>query len=160
MTSHPITAALLPALHRLNQDHAVELSSLTAAEFEAMVNDATYARAVGTDGLILTFDRSADYHSPNFRWFCDRYDKFLYVDRIVISPTRRGEGLARALYEGLFEWARDAGYERIVAEYNIDPPNPGSEAFHNAFGFEAVGEATLAESRKQVRYVSRALTGY
>lgn len=157
MNPHPITADLIAPLHRINQDHAVELSSLSLDEFSALVTSATYSRAVGEGGFMLTFDQSADYRSPNYLWFRERYERFVYVDRIVISAARRGEGLARQLYDDLFAHARDAGAAFIVAEVNSDPPNPGSDAFHAAMGFETVGEARLADRGKSVRYVARAL---
>lgn len=157
MTPHPITPDLIPALHQLNQDHAVELSSLSLVEFTALVQKAAYARALGSDGLLLTFDQDADYDSQNFLWFRERYERFIYVDRIVISPSRRGQGFARLLYEDLIEWAHGAGYERITAEFNSEPLNLGSEAFHEAMGFQTVGEAALEGKNKSVRYVVRPL---
>jgi len=157
MKPHPITPDLIPALHRLNQDHALELSSLSLAEFTKSVNNATRARALGPDGLLLTFDQDADYDSTNFLWFRERYEQFVYVDRIVIAPSRRGQGFARLFYEDLFVWAQAAQCPRITAEYNSDPPNPASEAFHTAMGFEPVAEAILAGRGKSVRYVTRPL---
>lgn len=158
MNTHPITSDLLPALHRLNQDHALELSSLTLAEFAHVVDRTTYARAVGSEGMLLAFDQSADYDSVNFLWFRERYDTFAYVDRIVISPARRGAGLARQFYEELFDWARDAGLKRVVAEYNSEPLNTESEAFHAKMGFEPLGDMVMEGRGKTVRYVVRELT--
>ena len=155
MTPHPITSDLIPALYQLNQDHAVELSSLTRVEYEAIIEAATYARAVGEGGFILAFDQCADYESPNYRWFRDRYARFLYVDRIVISPQRRGEGLARKIYADLFAFANEAGADFVCAEVNSEPPNPSSDAFHAAMGFETVGEARLEDRGKTVRYIAR-----
>lgn len=152
-----IDAASLPALHRLNEAHAVELSSVTLDKFGAMIDEAFLARRVDEDAFLIAFDQNADYHSPNFLWFRERYPRFVYVDRIVVSPTRRGEGIARRFYETLFEAARAAGHEHAVAEVNSDPPNPGSDAFHAALGFETVGEARLADRGKSVRYILRLL---
>jgi len=154
MNQHPITFDLIPALHQINQDHAVELSSLTPAEFERLIGAATYARAAGDGGFMLAFDQDAEYDGTNFQWFCARYKRFIYVDRIVISPARRGEGLARQLYDGLFAYARETGAEMIVAEINSEPPNPRSDAFHAAIGFETVGEAHLEDRGKTVRYIA------
>ena len=81
----------------------------------------------------------ADYDSPNFLWFRQRYERFVYVDRVVTAGAARGRGLAGRLYRELVERARGAGHERIVCEVNADPPNPGSEAFHRKFGFRPVG---------------------
>ena len=154
MTPHPITPDLIPALHRLNQDHAVELSSLTQDKLEQLISLAAYAQCCDDGAFLLAFDQDADYDSPNFLWFRERYPRFFYVDRIVVSPLRRGEGLARFLYDDLFKRARKAGQTHIVAEVNTDPPNPGSDAFHAAMDFETVGEARLEDRGKSVRYIS------
>lgn len=153
----PIVPADHPALHRLNEAHATELSSLTPPRFAELVARAFYAQAVDCDAFLLAFAQDADYDSPNFLWFRENYDRFVYVDRIVVSPTKRGEGIARRLYDDLFAVARKAGHARIVAEVNSDPPNPASDAFHAALGFAVVGEAHLADRGKSVRYLLRDL---
>lgn len=153
-----ITPDRLPALHALNQRHATELSSLTPASFASLIAQASYARAVEDDAFIIAFDRDADYDSPNFLWFRDRYDSFVYVDRIVVGPALRGQGVARALYTDLFAHAREAGHRHVVAEINAEPPNPTSDAFHEAMGFTVVGSARLEDRAKAVRYVAHELT--
>ena len=67
------------------------------------------------------------------------------------------KGLAARLYDALFDAARAAGHSHVVCEVNSDPPNPGSDAFHFARGFEIVGEAHLDDRGKTVRYMACAL---
>ena len=120
-----------PALLALNNDHAAELSLLTPERFTDLIAQAFLAARIGeADALLLAFDQSADYDSPNFLWFRERFVRFVYVDRIVVSPRVRGRGIARTLYAALFEQALAAGHERVVCEVNADPPNPASDAFH------------------------------
>ena len=157
MKPHPITPDLLPALHRLNQDHALELSSLSFDAFTQVVERTSYARAVGENGMLLAFDQDGDYDSVNFLWFRERYRRFAYVDRVVVGASERGKGRARQFYEGLFDWAREAGLERVVAEYNSEPLNAASQAFHQQMGFEPVGEMEMEGRGKSVRYVVREL---
>jgi len=45
----------------------------------------------------------------------------------------------------------------VVCEVNIEPPNPVSEAFHVVTGFEAVGQATIHNGMKTVRYFEKIL---
>ena len=147
-------AALADALLALNNAHAVELSLLDAASLERMVGEAFAARRVGqADALLITFDQDAAYDSPNFLWFQDRFERFVYVDRVVTAAAARGRGLAGSLYRDLIDQARAAGHQLIVCEVNSDPPNPGSDAFHAKFGFEPVGEAALPNG-KTVRYLA------
>lgn len=152
----PATAPL-PALLALNNAHAAELSPLTAERFAALIDRAFVAARIGeADALLLAFDQAADYDSPNFLWFRDRHASFVYVDRIVVAPAARGQGLARTLYEHLFTRARAAGHSRVVCEVNADPPNPASDALHAALRFGEVGAARLANG-KRVRYFEHLL---
>ncbi|KZL15887.1 GNAT family N-acetyltransferase [Pseudovibrio sp. Ad26] len=145
-------------MHALNQEHAVELSSLTRDGFAELIEKATYVRVAEKEvGLLISYDQDGDYSSINFKWFCVAYDNFLYVDRIVISKAARGQGIARKLYDDLFSFAKAKGYERIVCEVNSDPPNPASDAFHASLGFQIVGEAELEGKGKTVRYMEKAL---
>ena len=147
-------AALGEALLGLNNTHAIELSLLDSAGLERLVGAAFVARRAGlADALLITFDQDSDYDSPNFLWFRDRYERFVYVDRVVTAEAARGRGLARGLYSDLITQARAAGHQLIVCEVNADPPNPASEAFHRRFGFEPVGEALLANG-KTVSYLA------
>jgi predicted GNAT superfamily acetyltransferase len=147
-------ARLGEALLGLNNAHAVELSLLDASGLRRLVGEAFAARRAGlADALLIAFDQDADYDSPNFLWFRDRYERFVYVDRVVTAAAARGRGLARQLYSNLVEQARAAGHALIVCEVNADPPNPGSEAFHRGFGFVPVGEARLPNG-KTVSYLA------
>ncbi|KZK87341.1 Acetyltransferase (GNAT) family protein [Pseudovibrio sp. Ad13] len=144
--------------HALNEEHAVELSSMTRDGFAELIKKATYVRIADKEaGLLITYDQGGEYSSVNFKWFCAGYDNFLYVDRIVISKAARGQGIAGKLYDDLFNFAKAKGYERIVCEVNSDPPNPASDAFHASLGFQIVGEAKLEGKGKTVRYMEKAL---
>jgi predicted GNAT superfamily acetyltransferase len=160
-TPHPIDLAAAPlceALLALNNAHAAELSLLEAARFAHLVREAFWACRIGeADAFMLVFDQDADYDSPNFLWLRERYPRFVYVDRICVAPAARGRGLARLLYEQLFVMARAAGHETIVCEVNLEPPNPGSDAFHAALGFAEVGRAAIHGGAKIVRYLARPL---
>ena len=146
------------ALLALNNAHAAELSELDAAELNRLLSIAFAARVIGdAEAFLLTFEQDADYHSPNFVWFRQRYERFAYVDRVVVSPTARRGGHARRLYEEFFIIARAVGHTHVCCEVNSDPPNPISDAFHARLGFTVCGEAHLPERGKSVRYLIRAL---
>jgi hypothetical protein len=149
-------SSLAHALLALNNDHAEELSWLTPERLLHMAGQAFCARRIGeVDAFLLAFDQSADYDSPNFLWFRERYPRFVYVDRIVVAASARGRGLARLLYDDLFDEAARRGHSRVVCEVNSEPPNPASDAFHRALGFSQVGSARIHNDRKTVRYLLR-----
>jgi predicted GNAT superfamily acetyltransferase len=122
----------------------------------SIVTQAFYAKTVGNlDAFLLALDHTATYDSPNYAWLRARYDRFVYVDRIVVASSARGRGVARLLYEDLFRETKTAGFGLTVCEVNCVPPNPGSDAFHAALGFTEVGRADLPERNKTVRYLAR-----
>ena len=145
-------------VHALNTAHETELSPLTPERLVELAEEAFVAQVADPQAaFMLAFDQSAAYDSPNFLWFCERYPRFAYVDRVAVSNDHRRKGLAARLYDALFDAARAAGHSHVVCEVNSDPPNPGSDAFHFARGFEIVGEAHLDDRGKTVRYMACAL---
>jgi predicted GNAT superfamily acetyltransferase len=140
----------------LNNADAAQLSWLEPERLQHLVGQAFLARRIGEiDAFMLALDQGADYDSPNFLWFRSRYPRFVYVDRIVVASSARGQGHARRLYHDLFERAESAGHQRICCEVNIRPANPISDAFHSALGFVEVGTAKVGN--RTVRYLSRSL---
>jgi predicted GNAT superfamily acetyltransferase len=159
----PRDGGLPPTLLALNNTFAAELSFLTPEKAADLVAHAFMACRCGeADALLLAFDQDAAYDNANFRWFKDRFARFVYIDRVVVASAMRGHGLARALYEALFTRAAGVGQDQVVCEINQAPPNPGSDVFHASLGFEPVGSAVLPGADKQVvgktvRYFSKAL---
>lgn len=129
---------------------------MTRANFAALAARARHARVIDPKAaFMLAFDVKPAPVSPNFDWFQERYENFLYVDRIAVSRSARRLGHGATLYRDLFAFANAAGVDLVGCEVNADPPNPISDAFHAAQGFEVVGEAYLADRDKTVRYFAR-----
>ena len=141
----------------LSADNEIETSHLDAPSLQTMMADAFVADVVEPQaGYLIVFDETATYQSVNYLWFRARHARFAYVDRIVVSAAARGLGLARSLYENLFQRARAAGHAMVCCEVNLDPPNPASDAFHARLGFVEAGRATLPNG-KTVRYMTAVL---
>ena len=107
--------------------------------------------------FLLAFDERADYDSPNYLWFRERYPRFVYVDRVAVEQAARGRGFARRLYADLMQQAAAAGHTVVVCEVNANPPNPASDALHAALGFAEVGAASIRGGSREVRYFARAI---
>ena len=90
------------------------------------------------------------YINENFEWFSSRYDSFLYIDRVVVSPSYSGLKLGTLLYRDLFAYARINHISNIVCEYNVIPPNEPSRLFHDKFSFRQVGTQWLGNKTKMV----------
>jgi predicted GNAT superfamily acetyltransferase len=142
----------------LNNAHAEELSYLTREDMDVLFAAASHVRA-GADGpaLLVGFDETCAYGSPNFLWLKRRFTRFYYIDRVVVGESGRGKGLARLLYADLERRTLAEGRERLVCEINASPPNPSSDAFHSRLGFVPVGEEYLADRHKTVRYWAKEL---
>ena len=108
-------------------------------------------------GFLLVMSDASDYDGDNFRWFIERYKRFLYVDRIVIDQAYAGQGVGSALYGDLIEFAATQGRPALCCEINVSPPNPLSHAFHARFGFNEVGRSAEASAPKIVSYQLAAL---
>ena len=105
--------------------------------------------------LIALREGIADYTSENYIWFSGQYDRFLYVDRIVIDEKFRGYGIGRKFYEGVFEHAAKAGLSIVTAEIDIEPYNEPSLKFHEAMGFEEVGQQVIRGGEIKVSLQAR-----
>ena len=145
------------AILALNRAHVAETSTLEAAELRSLLAQAFHVGTCdrGREAFLIALDQDASYLSPNFLWFKSRYARFVYIDRVIVAPAQRGRGLARLLYEELIAAAAQARHTLIGCEVNVEPPNPGSDAFHAALGFAEVGRAVLPGGAKRVRYLTR-----
>lgn len=152
-----INLAGMPAL---NQAHVTETSPLDLPGMQALIDQAFFLAtcdAGGAEAFLLAVDQDADYQSPNFLWFRARYPRFVYIDRVIVAASQRQRGWGRRFYADLFASAAQAGHTVIASEVNAVPPNPASDAFHAALGFELAGSAALDGGAKTVRYLVRNL---
>ena len=81
--------------------------------------------------------------------------RFLFIAAIAFGAYLLGARAGRERYDAAMADMRSAGHNLFCCEVNSDPPNPGSDAFHAALGFEEVGAARLEERSKSVRYLAR-----
>ena len=143
------------ALLQVNNASARETSPLSPDRFDQMIEWARVALFVPpAEAFLLAFEQSDGYDGGHFRWFRSRFNKFLYIDRVVVAGERRRYGLGRMLYSEVFKRAVQLGHTRVVCEVNRQPPNPVSDKFHAAQGFEEVGRACIDDRTKTVRYLA------
>ncbi|WP_448641916.1 N-acetyltransferase family protein [Geodermatophilus sp. URMC 63] len=82
------------------------------------------------DGRVVGYAYGGPFRTRTaWQWSCE-------VSVYLAAGRRRGGG-GRALYEALMARLADRGYRVAVAGVTL--PNPASEAFHRALGFEPVG---------------------
>ena len=156
--------SVLAEVLALNEAVEERTAPLDPARLSTLIARASFAEVRlgaegGVAGFLLGFDHDASHDSPNFRWFCQNSSAFAYVDRVVVAPWAQGRGIARALYSDYAAQARARGLARITCEVNRVPPNPESDAFHAALGFEELAQAIPLPGR-MVRYLARTLADW
>lgn len=144
----------LKKILELNEESVHFLSPLNMEKLEHLVSQAEVLEVVEVDGeveaFILTITEGKAYDSVNYLWFTERYERFLYIDRVVVSVKMHGNGLGGMLYKSIFEFAKENKIPFVTAEIDINPPNPGSLTFHEKYGFSEVGKQSVAEGKKVV----------
>jgi predicted GNAT superfamily acetyltransferase len=132
----------LDACLALNNGSVPAVSETDATKLSALVDESIVSLVAEHDGAVVgfcvNFGPGADYHSVNYRWFCERYDDFAYLDRIVVSPDARDLGIGTALYAAVE--AHITGTPWLLCEVNLRPRNDGSLRFHERLGFVEVGQ--------------------
>lgn len=147
---------------QLNAAEVDKTSAMDAQRLQALDRLASYHKVAVAEGQVVAFllamDDTAGYDNDNFRWFSARYPRFLYIDRIVVDAALAGRGIGARLYRDLFAHAQGRGIGTIVCEYDIEPLNPASRAFHVRFGFREAGTRHIAGSGKRVSLQALDLT--
>lgn len=129
----------------INQANTPEVGSIDADRLEFLFEESAIALAAAAGpevvGFALVLPPGSTYDSVNYRWFSDRGDDIMYLDRVAIDVAHRRLGLGRALYTSVFDRIanRHPDMSRLGLEVNVEPPNPGSMAFHQGLGFTEVG---------------------
>ena len=90
-------------------------------------------------GFVVCLLPKTEYGSLNYAWFNQRYDQFIYVDRIAVAIDSRNSGIGTLLYQQVFDYAREHNIP-VTAEVSLKPSNEGSDRFHLRHGFVTVGE--------------------
>ena len=158
--TRPITQADLPILLAMNNAAVPDVNRLDEAELARLADLSAVATVVVLDGkpqgIVLALRPGRPYDSLNYRWFTERYEDFLYVDRVIVAPDRRGAGLGRMLYAEVFDHAAAHGVARVTCEVNLEPRNPVRCAStpgwsidrHTASGRRAVSESQAWQARR------------
>jgi predicted GNAT superfamily acetyltransferase len=138
-----------PGALRINNDATPHVNALRDVQFAWLATNADYFRVAEVNGAIggfvMAIRQGTEYWSANYAWFGERFESFIYLDRVVVAEDSRRGGVGRALYGDLRSFATGK-WPRITLEVNVRPPNPGSIAFHEAMGFRRVGSRTYDDN--------------
>ena len=137
----------LPGTGQVSQEELADLLSLCELPLGVFDGDEML-------GFVLCLTPRTRYASRNYAWFNERYQEFLYVDRIAVAIEHRGRGIGTQLYERVIEHAESLQFP-VTAEVNLTPPNPGSIRFHERHSFTEVG--VFSQGVKSVTMMFRPL---
>lgn len=155
-----IAADDLPAVLDMNEGAVPHVSRVDIEQMRWFSKGAHYFRVAQKDVEIAAFliglGPGTNYQSPNYQWFCEHYENFIYVDRVVVAETARQSGLAGRLYDDFAATA--AGKVGVMTcEVNIKPANEISMQFHLRRGFRQVGSQATEAGKKEVAFLEKEL---
>ena len=61
-------------------------------------------------GFLNALLPSKDYKSEHYKWFNDRYESFIYVDRIIFNKSYQNQGYGTVFYDDLI----NSGYLKKI----------------------------------------------
>ncbi|WP_062296948.1 GNAT family N-acetyltransferase [Demequina maris] len=146
-----LNAGASPAVNLLEEHEVTSLHTMSDVALVATNRDREVI------AFLLSLGMGQPYESENYRWFEDRGVRHQYIDRIVVAPSAKGTGVGRALYESVFERARERGVSEVTTEVQLDPPNPGSVTFHEHLGFQRIAEQRTRGGAVLVALLARAV---
>lgn len=153
----------LDSVLALNNAAGPTILPLDMPRLRALAEQAAYLRVADVDGQLAGFliglRDSADYSSPNFIWFRERYPDFLYIDRIVIARPYRGIGLGRVFYADVTSFA-EVRVPLLACEVFLEPPDDVAVLFHGTYGFHEVGQQVMPGVNRRVSLLAKELCSY
>jgi len=152
-----------PHLIALNESCIPHVNSIAESDLDDFLIQATcFCKLVDEEknlgGFVIALQPGKPYDSVNYRWFERAYESFLYIDRIMISPASRRQGLASQIYLELIALANARSIPRLCCEVNLKPANPESQQLHHSLGFLSVGTQYTENRTKQVDLLVKNLT--
>ena len=136
-----MTSADLGETWRINQANVPAVGDETMTSFREIFEVSSVSLVVEVSSVIAGFcmvlPPGTTYDSPNYLYFCERYQSFAYLDRVAFESGFQGKGLGAALYRHV-ETQLDV--DLLALEVNVKPLNEGSLRFHAREGFVEVDQ--------------------
>lgn len=153
----------LDAVLAINNAAGPSILPMDAARLRFFWEHADYFRVAEQEGVVTGFliamSHAAPHDSPNFLWFRERYERFLYIDRIVIARPRQGHGRGRAFYADVQSFA-ELRWPLLCCEVFLQPGTNHALLFHGSFGFREAGQQTMPGTDLRASMLTKELCSY
>ena len=144
-----LSFSLKKSIFNLNQLHLPSLGSLEGLNhIENLYNSSSFFALIKINnnlvGLAIVMSTLSKYSSPNFLYFKNKYDDFMYIDRIAISEKYHRKGFGSLIYKELYNQSKNLGIP-LCCEVNTKPINQQSLDFHKKLEFSIIEEISFGK---------------
>lgn len=150
----------LDAVLALNNAAGTGILPMDGAQLRHLFDIADYFRVAEIDGhlagFLIALREDSDHASSNFKWFRERYEHFLYIDRIVVAGAYRGHGLGGVFYCDVHSYA-ELRTPLLTCEVFLEPRDDIVVLFHGTYGFNEVGQQLMPGSQRRVSLLVKEL---
>ncbi|MEI7506019.1 MAG: GNAT family N-acetyltransferase [Actinomycetes bacterium] len=152
-----LTADDLDVMLAINQENVPAVGPETSETMQQIFEWSSLTLGIEVDqalvGYCLIMKPGLPYASTNYQWFCDKYDEFIYLDRVAFTESHQGRGYGSLLYNEVEARSTESLF---TLEVNLKPRNEGSLRFHERLGFVEVGQQ-ISGSGKLVSLMAKTL---
>ena len=160
MQIHDVAEPDLADVVALNEASLPHVSRMNMEQTRWFAANAWYFRIARIEGqfagFLIGLRPGIQYGSENYRWFCDNYRDFGYIDRVAVAAPARRQGVASSLYDD-FANALRGQVDVMTCEVNIRPANESSMRYHETHGFRKVASQETEGGTKEVAMMERTL---
>ena len=130
----------------LNEDSIPAVSSSNLQMMKHFLSICDYFKVCNVNdepiGFLTALLPAKDYNSDHYQWFNDKYESFIYVDRIIFKKSYQNQGYGTLFYDDLINSIKNKSLD-IACEINTKPYNKQSIRFHKKYGFKEVGRKDI-----------------
>jgi predicted GNAT superfamily acetyltransferase len=160
MQIHDVAEPDLADVVALNEASLPHVSRMNMEQTRWFAANAWYFRIARIEGqfagFLIGLRPGIQYGSENYRWFCENYRDFGYIDRVAVAAPARRQGVASSLYDD-FANALRGQVDIMTCEVNIRPANESSMRYHETHGFRKVASQETEGGTKEVAMMERTL---
>lgn len=138
MTMRDVNFKDLEEILELNNNAVPGVNELEFEELRQLMVIADYFKIIESDqidGFLIGLDHEAYHDGINYKWHQLNFNRFFYVDRVVVGDHAQGTGLGNIFYDDIKDYCRKENIPYIACEIYLEPANHQSMRFHNRHDF-------------------------